>query len=510
MDTMYNQRPDDIYVDYTDVIEKLRDGSEVDAEIISTVKSKSQIHRDWMETLYNRYRVLPNGVSIFTRSTPAWQQANNKLNNDYFGEIITLKTGYFAGKPISYGYSKQRVGKRQNNVGGIVGNAFRRLFGKPTGTKIENDGVITEKDYEAITEKINDFVIRNAVADKDAEDTKMAAICGYSARLLYIDPDGEIAVKNIKPFEVVILSDDDITHPEFAFRFLEDSKKTVEFYDATNMAKFQDTGSGYVKVDSKPHMFPGCPLIGIPNNSELMGDAERVLTLIDGCDNTTSDVNSEIEDFRSAYLVAQGGTLDSKDLKQARQDGAFNVDEGTTLSYLTKQIDDSFIEHHLDRLDSKIHCFSQTPNINDVSFAGQASGVALKYKILSLENKCSTFERKFSSALTYMWKLIAGVWEIKGLKIDPYEMVFEFKRNIPLDLQYEAQASSQFKGIISEPTRLGLLSFVDDVDYEMEMMQQEIDESISEPLVEDGDDDEPSGTTAAPDRGTGIISEQSA
>lgn len=504
MDVKYNIRPSGIYQDYSEIIDKIRENG-ISEEIIYEIKSKSEAHRAWMKQLYDRYRVLEDGVGIFNRRAPKWQKVNNKLNNDYFGEIIAFKTGYFAGKPISYTYSKQRLDERQKNFGGIIKNAFKRMFSK-------TDNVITDKDYDVISKQINDFLVKNAIADKDAEDTKMAAICGCSARLLYIDPDGEIGVANVPPYEVVILSETEMSNPEFTVRFFGDTKRTVDFYDATNKIRFQDTGSGYGIVDVRSHMFPGCPLIGIPNNSELMGDAERVLTLMDGYDNTLSDANSEIEDFRLAYMKVTGASIDVEDLEAARQQGAFNLpDREADIDFITKQINDAVIEHHLDRLSHNLYRFSQTPDLNDEAFSGNSSGVALKFKLMGLENKCATFERKFSSAIMYMWKLIAGVWSTKGVHMDPYEMVLGFKRNVPLDLLYEAQATAQLKGLVSEPTRLELLSFVDDADYEMEMMQQEIDESMSEPLIdEDGDGDEPSGATATSDRGTGIISEQSA
>ena len=40
-------------------------------------------------------------------------------------------------------------------------------------------------------------------------------------------------------------------------------------------------------------------------------------------------------------------------------------------------------------------------------------------------------------------------------------MVLGFKRNVPLDMLYEAQTTAQLKGLVSEPTRLELLSFVE-------------------------------------------------
>jgi hypothetical protein len=50
-----------------------------------------------------------------------------------------------------------------------------------------------------------------------------------------------------------------------------------------------------------------------------------------------------------------------------------------------------------------------------------------------------------------------------------------FKRNIPVNYLDEAQTTTQLRGQISEKTRLSLLSFVDDVDHEVEEMQTEQD-----------------------------------
>lgn len=73
--------------------------------------------------------------------------------------------------------------------------------------------------------------------------------------------------------------------------------------------------------------------------------------------------------------------------------------------------------------------------------------------------------------------------------MNPYEMVLGFKRNVPLDMLYEAQTTAQLKGLVSEPTRLELLSFVDDVDYEQEMMERE-SQGFMPPLASFEEEDE--------------------
>ena len=208
-----------------------------------------------------------------------------------------------------------------------------------------------------------------------------------------------------------------------------------------------------------------CPVIGYPNNDELRGDAEKVLTLIDAIDRTMSDVNSEIEAFRLAYMAFLGGEIDEETLNEARKTGAFSIPEGGDIKFITKQLDDAIVENHLNRLHDNIYRFSKTPDLSDQVFgSGNQSGEARKYKLLGLEMKTGFFENKFRSAAKRMFELLAKPWNMKmpSLKFDPLYVWYEFKRNFPKDLLYEAQATRMLKNMVSEQTRLSQLSFVDD------------------------------------------------
>src|SRR5690606_10992717 len=209
-------------------------------------------------------------------------------------------------------------------------------------------------------------------------------------------------------------------------------------------------------------------------------------------DRTMSDVNSEIEAFRLAYMAFVGGQIDEETLNEARKTGAFSIPDGGDIKFITKQLDDDIVEHHLDRLHDNIYRFSKTPDLSDEAFGGGAqSGEARKYRLLGLEMKTGFFENKFRSASKRMFELLAGPWKMKtpSLQFDPLNVWYEFKRNYPRDLLYEAQATRQLKGMVSEQTRLSQLSFVDDAQYEIELMQRERDEIPELDMPDDEDDD---------------------
>lgn len=461
---------DDIMKNYRAELRALDENGGVPTiEIIQKILNKHRPKREHMLGLYNRYLCHVDGVPIFHREFEDPSAINNKISNDYFSELINTKVGYFAGAPFSYSYSQL-----------AETNENESLFNNDKTTPQ------TQADIDNANKVIERFTIRNNIADKDLEITKLAEICGYAGRLLYINTEGEESIKVINPWECVILARDEITEPsygvwyyteEFITEGMSKEVKTVEFYNATDCYIFEDGLEGWVLKDQFKHMFDYCPLQGIPNNRELLGGAEKVLSLIDGVDRTISDCNSEVEAFKLAYLLVYGVQIDDKTLEEAKRTGCFNIPPmGATeskIEYLTKQINDTFVENHLNRLENNIYKFGQTPNFSDEAFASTTSGVAMKVRLFPLETRCAMFERKLHAANLYMFKTLSTAWEKKQIFVDPLEVIIEYKRTFPLDLQYEATVLAALKGNVSDQTALGLMSFIDNPEYEQELMEQE-------------------------------------
>ena len=100
----------------------------------------------------------------------------------------------------------------------------------------------------------------------------------------------------------------------------------------------------------------------------------------------------------------------------------------------------------------------------------------MKYKLFGLEQRTAIKEGLFKKGLRRRYKLIEEMLKLnselernKTLR----DVTYTFNRNLPKSLSENIQAVSQLSGIVSDETKLSLLSFVDDPKAELERLQQE-------------------------------------
>lgn len=424
------------------------------------IESLIEMHKDDRERmygLYERYKAKHEAVPVFSHDPVRQyedfetggnvkridQFVNNKLNNAFDVEIVDTRTGYMHGVPIVY----------------------------------------RDEDDEE-TKLIKQFNLLNNIPDKDSELGKMAAICGYAARIIYIDKEGNERVKNLKPYNVVFLGED-ISEPEYSMHYypVEDEatgKVTwyADFYDDTHYHTYQGDYNAMRWVSSEQHLSDYDPLFGIPNNEELIGDAERVIALIDGYDRALSDASSEISQTRLAYLVLKGLGMDEEEIQQVQKSGAFELyDDKQDVKYLTKDVNDTMIENHLDRLEKNIMRFAKTVNFNSDEFNGNVPVIGMHLKLMALENKCITFERKMTAALRYQFKVLYSIWKRKnkrtGSDLDYLNVSYLWTRNIPVNKLEEAQVLTTLNGQVSDRTRYALSTLVEDPEDEIAQLNAE-------------------------------------
>lgn len=449
------------YPDFTAETEAIRQNG-VTPELVSRIIRKHKYNSCYNHKLRLRYSCYHEGVPIFGRIPRFHDNAsllNNQLNNDFFSEIVNVKTGYFAGKPIAYSYSK--TAESEATTGGDAAT-------------------------EICSKALTDFVARANLYDVDMQCVKYAAISGYGARLFYIDKQQQENVMAVLPEQAAILPENnEISEPAFAVRYYKTRdihNKIVcqaEFYDAACIYYFSGSAFDKLVQQGEPvrHMFKGCPLQGIPNNNELIGDAENVLAQIDAYDRFLSDSSNEMENFANAYMVFENVNIKPEQIMEAQKSGSIQFFSSSTNSkvyYLTKDFNGTWQESYAKRLETNIRYASGTPNMADESY-GNASGVSLKYKLIPLETKCGMLQAKMQAAGMYMFRLLASSWNNRMIPCQPEQCVMEFKRNFPLDALSEAQAAQTMiaSGLPKRIAFSNAYSFIDDVEYVMDLIAEE-------------------------------------
>lgn len=432
--------------------------------LMQIINEHEPIQKD-IQKLQERYEASVEGVPILKRTAKPITHLendrvrrideiiNNKLNNSFDSDVVDTKTGYFLGNPINY--------------------------------VVDNDNA----DLESLAEAIEGFRTRENIPDKDTTLGTRTSIAGYGARLVYWSVENNkpiLKIANIDPAECIFFYEDSMSSPTYGIQYypsvevLEDGTKKeiaiAEFHDEIDTYYFKNDGSGYELIDIQAHNLDSCPLFGVENNDSLQGEAAKILNLIDAYDRTMSDANSEIEATRLAILILRNIGMDEEDIQNLNKTGALEMwGENSDIRYLTKDVNDTMIENHLNRIEKNIYKFAKSVDFSDEEFGGNISGIAIKFKTMALEHKAIIAEHKFRSALQYQFKLLCSGWAKLGIcKPEDYLNIwFGFKRNLPSNIKEEAEATAMLQGRVSERTRLSLLSFIDDVDAELEEMKKD-------------------------------------
>ena len=378
---------------------------------------------------------------ILSRTMRDTTKPNNKIANSYASYITDTLVGYFVGKPISYS------GNDTN-----VLNELQMIF-----------------EY-------------NDEADENAELAKNASIYGVAYELLYMN-EYVVRFKSLDPKECIPIFDDTLDNNLLAFIRYYDNYDVVQDKTITIIEVITDketvrysttsTLGNLTFIESYPHYFGMVPIAIYKNNEEESGDFEQVISLIDAYDKLESDSLNDFEYFVDAYLALYGFTAEPEDIAQMKENRVLLMDEGTSAEWLIKDTSDNNIENIKNRIDADIHKFAKCPNLADKEFASNASGVAIKFKLLGTENKVAIKERKFKRGLQQRLELLANIKGVLANGFDWRSIDIIFTRNIPANDVDIANMVNTLSGIVSEETLLAQIPFVEDVAGEIERLDKE-------------------------------------
>lgn len=453
---------------------------ELDESRISTsfLNDLVEAHSKKIAPKYRRFQKLYEGKHrILNRKKPDKNKPNNKVVNDFFGQVIDNTVGYFLGNPVILNYTEPKEEKPKVDTDPVE-------VGVDMGT-LEDTAV---QDY------LDAVSIENDKDDLFIEWGKEAMIKGLSHILVYQDEESNTKFMRISPEDLIIVYENSATKKaKYKIRLYdidtEDTNTTThyaEVYSATKMELYvsrEDTAVGgapnrefcaYTFKEEKPHIYGRIPIVTLYNNEEQMSDLEKVESLVADYDKVLSDVSNEFEAFRNAYLMLKNMTAGKEGREKLKEDGIIEVMENGDVKFVTKQIQTEALENHLNRLEKNIYKFSQVPDLSDENFAGNLSGVAIRFKLFGLETKCIIKERKMEKAIRELVRVLSVPIKVStGKKADLLNLKVEFTRNVPNNLTEIVDTVSKLDGKVDKETLLSLLPFIDNPKEVLDKLEQD-------------------------------------
>jgi SPP1 family phage portal protein len=428
------------------------DEEHIDKNMILKLIQQHQIIADKIAILEDYY----NGEHDIANRIRAKGAPNNKVIINYAKHITDVACGYFIGNPITY-----------NNT--------------------------ANKDIDVLLKAFD-----NAhVDDCDADNAFELSQNGIGFEYVYVkEGETELSVKNLCAKNTFMIYDTSIEEKEVAgvyYRAVHDDAKDSIRYVATVCTKHYIytlnilDGTDVQPIDEAPkeHFFGEVPIICYQNNHECIGDYEQLIPLIDAGNVVASDRVNDVAEFVDAVLVIYGTLLSDEgeegNAKKALKDGKlleFPDKQTMGAEWLTRQLDEQGVEVLQTYIRKEILRMACIPDFTDEAFAGNASGVAIAYKVLLLEWMTKTKERYYRIGLRKRIRMFCRFLDLKQILIDANCIIPHFVRSLPTNQTESANMISTLEGVVSHRTLLQQLPFIEDPDAEIEAVKKEKLENV--------------------------------
>ena len=398
-------------------------------------------------------------------------KVNNKLHAGLYNTVVDQAADHFTGIPVKWDYD---VSEQKRSY-------LQRVRDRFLGNQINTPS--TPKEFESLTQLVDDM--RFAMLDPDT--ARFQGACGVAFRLL--EPiqkkDGwQLWASNIEPWKAerygngaIYIQEKYDTHMK---RFYEQMKvvtdKEIVTYNRYIESSLLGNTNKFKLIDITPNPLGVINLAEFKNNTNRYCDFEVAEEISDALDRSISDEQNEVEQFKLAYMMISGSRLGEEEARKMMENlGIINLpDAQAKVSYVTKDINKEFNEYHTDKLKKLFYTITKSIDFNDEVFKSNSSGEARKWQIIALEAKTNTKEQYFREGLKEVADVLAAHMKY-NLKqtIETSKIIWTFSRSLPTDIGYLAEALPKLSPYVSKRTIMNQIPFVEDAEYEQEMMELE-------------------------------------
>ena len=376
---------------------------------------------------------------------------NNRLSHGFPHYISTMAAGYLIGDPVKYA---------------------------------------ADTENEAALKEVLRAYAKCSADSVDAELARDASVFGKGVELVFADGEAAPRTVALDPGSAFVVYDDTVAErPLFGVRMsvmrgADGAEKgfCVDVYTEYERRSYRVKEIGKIDASESDaverHFFGGIPLVEYWNDEDERGDFEGVLSLIDAYDALESDRVNDKQQFVDALLLLYGCTLEEDAMgrspgRQLREDKALALpDSEARAEWLCKQLNEADTEVLKNAIKADIHKMSMVPDLTDEQFAGNSSGVAMKYKLLGLEQLTKIKERWFREALKERLRLFGYFLSVKGAPaLDAERVRMTFTRALPVNELETARMVQALDGIVPAEILLEQIPFVEDAQAAAEKMR---------------------------------------
>lgn len=382
--------------------------------------------------------------SILLRARPAGMP-NNRLRHGFARYISTMAAGYLIGNPVGYSLPESTQLGAQETLEEIL-RAYGQFGADSVDAELARCASIYGKGVELL---FSDEAAQPRSVALDPRSAFVVYDTAAEAKPLFgVHIAGRIGIDGAHEGYVV-----SVYTPQASCAFMGESPTLL------------DTKKNPLWIHSNP--FGGIPMVEYWNGEDEQGDFEGVLSLIDAYDLLQSDRMNDKQQFVDALLLLYGCTLETDDRgrtpgQQLREDKVLSLpDSDARAEWLCKQLNEADTEVLRSAIVSDIHKMSMVPDMTDEAFSGNVSGVAMRYKLLGLEQLTKIKERWFREALRERLKLFAAFLERKGYpRLDAAEVRMMFARSLPVNQLEIAETIEKLRGLVSDEELIRMAGFL--------------------------------------------------
>lgn len=354
---------------------------------------------------------------------------------------------------------------------------------------------------------LQDFNKANDIATLDNELMYDVAKYGRAYDIQY-KSDNVNKIKQANVFETFVIYDTSIERrPIAAVRIVDAgfSETTDQYYISlytdSKIINFQKTdfnSSMLVKESEEEHFYSGVPIVEYQSNRYRTSWYEDVLPLIDAYDQSASDTSNYMTDVINSLLVISGdfstaGNKVTDIIKQIKRYGVLGLQSGfdrngnstsINANYISPEFDSTASENYKDRIRKDIFNISNIPDMSDQNFSGNASGIAIRYKIFGFEQAIgqtlNAFKRSLADRCELLFKQHLNLRNSKG---DVPNVIIAPTPNLPYAVSEEVKMLIDAGVPVSRKTMYDQVHFTDAKTEEANLKEEERAES-SETLSE--------------------------